>query len=83
MAADRGHGPNRYSSTPRKIFDKHVDRIAAHRQRDRQDHRADMQALIQRLNNLEDQLTHLAEHVRRHCDIVNDLDGDPSEVEDQ
>ncbi len=52
---------NRYNSTPRKVFDKHVDRIELRRQRDRQDHRADMQALIKRLLNLENQLEQLTE----------------------
>ncbi len=69
MAANAG--PNRYSSTPRKVFDKHVDRMETKRQRDREDHRADMQALINRMNNLEAQLTHLADHQQDHC---HDLD---------
>ncbi len=67
MAADKGHGPNRYNSTPRKIFDKHVDRIEAKRQRDRRDHRADMQALIKRLTNLESQLGQVSYHLTQHC----------------
>ncbi len=41
----------------RKVFDKHVDRMEIKRKRDREDHRADMQALIKRLLNLENQLT--------------------------
>ncbi len=65
--ADRSHGPNKYNSTPRKIFDKHVDRMETRRQRDREDHRADMKALIKRLLNLENQLDLLTEHVEDHC----------------
>ncbi len=72
--ADRSHGPNQYNSTPRKVFDKHVDRMETKRQRDREDHRADMQALIKRLNNLEDQLNHLSDHVNKHCSILSDED---------
>ncbi len=70
MAADRDHGPNRYNSTPRKVFDKHVDRMEAKRQRDREDHRADMQALIKRLVNLEEQLQLLHQHVQTHCERI-------------
>ncbi len=58
----------------RKVFDKHVDRMEQHRARDREDHRADMKALIQRLFNLEDQLKQLIldvdenrTHIDRHC----------------
>ncbi len=62
---------NKYSATPRSIFDKHVDRMEIKRQRDREDHRADMQALIKRLNNLETQLMDLAEELNlaRHTDL--------------
>ncbi len=52
---------NRYNSTPRKVFDKHVDRMELKRQRDKQDHRADMQALIKRLVNLENVLDNLTD----------------------
>ncbi len=61
---------NRYNSTPRKVFDKHVDRMEVKRQRDREDHRADMQALIKRLLNLENQLELLTEHVEQHCHVI-------------
>ncbi len=54
---DTGH--NQYTSTPRKIFDKHVDRMETKRLRDKQDHRADMQTLLQRLEKLEKQLFQL------------------------
>ncbi len=71
---------NQYNSTPRKVFDSYIDRMAIKRTRDKEDHRADMQALIQRLLHLENQLTHLTEHVRQHCDrirIEDDFDEDP------
>ncbi len=68
MAQDYGHGPNKYNSTPRKVFDKHVDLMARKALRSREDHRADMQALLQRINELENQLTLLIQHVDRHCD---------------
>ncbi len=51
----------------RKVFDAHVDRVEVKRKRDRDDHRADMQALIHRLINLEQALQDLAEHVAQHC----------------
>ncbi len=58
---------NKYNSTPRKVFDKFIDKMAIRRTRDLEDHRADMQALIKRLLNLEDQLTELSDHVAQHC----------------
>ena len=60
---------NKYNSTPRKVFDKHVDRMELRRQRDRLDHRADTQALIKRLMNLEALLTQLHKQVQDHCDL--------------
>ncbi len=75
------HEADRYNSTPRKVFDKHVDRIEVRRQRDRQDHRADMKALIQRMVNLEEQLTYLTEHVQQHCNTLA-LDDDINHAED-
>ncbi len=69
-----GAGVDRYNSTSRKIFDKHVDRMEHRRQRDLNDHRADMGAIVQRMIRLEDQLTQvlneiedLSQHVDRHC----------------
>ncbi len=63
MAAE----PNRYSNTPRKVFDAHVDRMELKRLRDKEDHRADLKAIFQRLKNLENQHTLLEEHVASHC----------------
>ncbi len=59
---------NRYNTTPRKVFDKHVDAMEWKRLRDREDHRNDLKAILQRITNLEDQLTQLILHVDRHCE---------------
>ncbi len=66
---------NQYNSTPRKVFDAYIDRMAVKRARDKEDHRADVQALLKRISNLENQLTHqrqlhdeLQVHVDAHCD---------------
>ncbi len=65
---------DQYNSTPRKVFDSYIDRMAVKRARDKEDHRADLQAIFQRLVNLESQLSlqileleDLAHHVERHC----------------
>ncbi len=52
---------DRYRNTPRKVFDKHVDRMELKRLRDREDHRNDLKAILARLAALED-------HVSRHCE---------------
>ncbi len=44
---------NQYNSTPRKVFDKALDRVEVRRQRDREDHRIDIAALLARLRTLE------------------------------
>ncbi len=75
--ADYNHGPNRFNSTPRKVFDKHVDRVEAKRQRDREDHRADMQAIIQKMIQLENQLLELHDHVAHHCRQLGTEDIEP------
>ncbi len=65
---------NRYTYTPRKVFDKYIDRMAIKRQRDRDDHRNDLSAILRRIENLENELTKLIQqlndlysHVDRHC----------------
>ncbi len=65
---------DRFQNTPRKVFDKHVDRMEVKRLRDREDHRNDLKAIFQRLKNLETELTQLIQqfndlysHVDRHC----------------
>ncbi len=74
---------NKYNATPRSVFDKYVDRMETKRLRDREDHRADMKALLQRIRNLENQLVLLDEHVQSHCHILNDEDEEGVPPEDQ
>ncbi len=73
---------NQYNSTPRKIFDRHVDNWKIRRQRDLDNARADMQALFQRMENMETQLTKLIQHVERHCEELfqNDDHGDTKDA---
>ncbi len=73
---------DRYSHTPRKVFDSYIDRMAVKRQRDREDHRADMGALLQKLDQLQDQLTHLEQHVAHHCSTITEEDYDGHVKED-
>ncbi len=65
---------NQYNSTPRKVFDAYIDKMAVKRSRDNEDHRADLHALLQRIRNLENQLTQLHDHVQSHCHVLNDED---------
>ncbi len=65
---------NQYNSTPRKVFDAYIDKMALRRSQDKEDHRADLHALLQRIRNLEDQLSQLHEHVQSHCHVLNDED---------
>ncbi len=65
---------NQYNSTPRKVFDTYIDRMAVKRARDKEDLRADMllifsklELLTQRLHLIEEALNVLSEHVDRHC----------------
>ncbi len=73
---------NQYNSTPRKVFDSYIDRMAVKRSRDREDHRNDIGALLQRITNLEDQLTQLLQYVQRHCEelFIADDHGDPKDA---
>ncbi len=61
---------NQYNSTPRKVFDAYIDKMAIRRKRDMEDHRADMKALIHRLNNMELAYQELAE---QYDDLQHDL----------
>ncbi len=65
---------NKYNSTPRKVFDSYIDRMAVRRDRDKADHRADFAALFKRIMNLETQLTLLTEHLNKHCEILSGED---------
>ncbi len=57
---------NQYNSTPRKVFDKAIDRMELKRARDKQDHRADLAVFVARIHALEtaldDAITQLKEH---------------------
>ncbi len=68
----RNQGPNKYNSTPRKVFDKHVDRMELKRQRDKEDHRADLKLVFQQLRAIQNQLANLEEHVASHCQDLAD-----------
>ncbi len=60
----------------RKVFDKHVDRMEQLRKRDKDDHRADMKAMLHRLINLEQALQDLADHVVQYCQTLMEQDGE-------
>ncbi len=64
---------NKYNATPRKVFDKHVDRMETKRARDKADHRADLKAIFHRIINLEQTVMDLAEHVAQHCLQLKDV----------
>lgn len=64
---------DQYTSTPRKVFDKEIDRQNARLSRHKEDHRADVNALLQKISSLQTQLTVLADHVNQHCDQMKDL----------
>ncbi len=62
----------------RKVFDRHVDRMKDLRGRDKEDYRADMKAIFQRMQNLENQLTLLIReveentaHLQSHCETLD------------
>ncbi len=57
---------DKYLNTPRKIFDKHVDRMELRRSRDREDHRADMKTLITRLVLVEKYLAKIEAASKKH-----------------
>ncbi len=71
---------NQYNSTPRKVFDAYIDRMATKRARDKEDHRNDMQTIVQQLKALQNQLTLLEEHVAQHCHVIggDDNPADPA-----
>ncbi len=48
---------NQYNSTPRKVFDKAMDRQDLRLSRHKEDHRADVNALLQKIIELETLLT--------------------------
>ncbi len=65
---------NKYNSTPRKVFDKYVDRMDLKLLRAKEDHRSDIGTLIRKLKELDnklfllqEQIEGLVDHVDRHC----------------
>ncbi len=65
---------NRYDHTPRKVFDKAIDRMDAKRRRDRQDNSNDLQIMIQKIKHLHQLILALTDlvdentdHLQRHC----------------
>ncbi len=58
---------NRYSHTPRKVFEAYIDRMAIKRQRDQQDNRSDYQLIMKLIAQLREDHEQLAEHVAQHC----------------
>ncbi len=69
---------NQYNSTPRKVFDAYIDRMGIKRRRDKEDHRADIHALLLRITNLETMLTQLSvqyevmeAHMAQHCEQLD------------
>ncbi len=74
---------NQYNSTPRKVFDTYIDRMAVKRTRDREQVRADVGALFSRIENLEKSLTLLNVQIYQLYHVVHDedLDHDTEELE--
>ncbi len=81
--------PNKYNSTPRKVFDKHVDAMERKRLRDREDHRNDLKAILQQLKDLWTELTllrqdhdELKDHVLAHCDRIEERTASHNGIEE-
>ncbi len=69
-------GRDQYQNTPRKVFDKHVDRIELKRKRDREDNRNDLQMMIQKIQHLHQLIIALTHQVEAHIDMhCTQLDG--------
>ncbi len=71
MADYRGPAVNKYNSTPRKVFDKAIDRLELKRQRDREDNINDLQKMIQQIKQLQSDVADLENHVRSHCEQLD------------
>ncbi len=61
---------NKYNATPRKVFDKAIDKLTLRRERDRDDARADNHLLINQLKRMQLQLDELEDHVKSHCHVL-------------
>ncbi len=70
---------NQYNHTPRKVFDKYIDRMAIRRDRDLEDHRGDLLVVFRKIQELHDQLTELSAHVASHCQAIDPLKDDGEE----
>ncbi len=71
---------NRYDHTPRKVFDRALDRIELRRQRDKEEARRDIANLFQKMELLNKMLTLLEDHVQSHCHV---LSGDLPEAHEE
>ncbi len=69
---------NKYNSTPRKVFDKAMDRMQIRLGRVKEDCRSDLLVLVQRIRRLENELSELNEHVQQHCHVLNEDPEDAS-----
>ncbi len=64
---------NQYNSTPRKVFDAYIDRMAVKRQRDNENHINDIKLVLHRMVDLEKKLTHVEELMNEYHP-VSDLE---------
>ncbi len=58
---------NKYNATPRKVFDKAMDRQDTRLSRHKEDHRRDIAALTARVINLEEMLTQFTTFKKHDC----------------
>ena len=65
---------DRYSHTPRKVFNAYVDRMALKRSRDREDNRNDLHLMMTMIKHLQEELLELKDHVASHCRTLRDPD---------
>ncbi len=76
---------NKYMHTPRRLFDKAIDRMELKRKRDKEDHRADSHLMMSKITLLTQRLHQLEQHVRSHCNTLGEDDNedyiDPSSTE--
>ncbi len=63
---------NQYNSTPRKVFDAYIDKMALRRDRDREDYRADLQFLTNQIKRQQLQIDEIVDHVQSHCHVLNE-----------
>ncbi len=73
---------DRYSHTPRKVFDKAIDRMVLKVRREHDDRMADIHLLLNRIKQLQLQLDELQDHVNSHCQVIAPPDEDPVHEQD-